>query len=130
MAIRAGPFSRDMRDRCGGQTVFAAREARYPLAADLGRAEALSPEAIRDRDVRYPRVTLEEVIERAPELIVLPDEPHPFTGEDAAVFQALPVPASKAGHVVPTSGKDLCWYGARRVERIARGRSFVHSARG
>jgi hypothetical protein len=79
--------------------------------------------------VRYPRVTLEEVIERAPELIVLPDEPHPFTIEDAAVFRALPVPASKTNCVLPTSGKDLCWYGARSVDGIARVRSLVESVR-
>lgn len=130
MTIHADTFISDMLDLCGAQNVFADRERRYPLAADLGRAAALSPESVRDRDVRYPRVTLEEVIERAPELIVLPDEPHPFTVEDAAVFRALPVPASKAGHVVPTSGKDLCWYGARSVEGIARVRSLVQDVRG
>ena len=127
MTIHGDTFISDMLDLCGAQNVFADRQRRYPLAADLGRAAALPPEAIGDRDVRYPRVTLEEVIERAPELIVLPDEPHPFTAEDAAVFRALPVPASSAGHIVPTSGKDLCWYGARSVEGIARVRSLVQS---
>ena len=127
MTIHGDTFISDMLDLCGAQNVFADRQRRYPLAADLGRAAALPPEAIGDRDVRYPRVTLEEVIERAPELIVLPDEPHSFTAEDAAVFRALPVPASSAGHIVPTSGKDLCWYGARSVEGIARVRSLVQS---
>ena len=127
MTIHADTFISDMLDLCGAQNVFADRVRRYPLAADLGQAAALPPEAIRDRDVRYPRVTLEEVIERAPELILLPDEPHPFTLEDSAVFRALPVPASKTHHVVPTSGKDLCWYGARSIEGIARVRSLVLS---
>ena len=44
-------------------------ERRYPLAADLGRAAPLPPEKVAERDVRYPRVTLEEVIARAPELV-------------------------------------------------------------
>lgn len=129
MTIHGDTFISDMLDLCGAQNVFADRERRYPLAADLGRAAALPPEAIGDRDVRYPRVTLEEVIERTPELIVLPDEPHPFTVEDAGVFRALPVPAATTHHVVPTSGKDLCWYGARSVEGIARVRSLVQNVR-
>ena len=129
MTIHADTFISDMLDLCGAQNVFADRQRRYPLAADLGRAAALPPEAIAGRDVRYPRVTLEEVIERAPELIVLPDEPHPFTVEDAAVFRLAPWPASKGPHVVATSGKDLSWYGARSVEGIARVRSLVQSVR-
>ena len=78
-----------------------------------------------DRDVRYPRVTLEEVVARAPELIVLPDEPHRFTCEDASVFRAIATPASVRGAVVRANGKDLCWYGSRSVDAIARVRFLL-----
>jgi hypothetical protein len=113
---------------CGGENVFADRKRLYPLAADLGRAAPLPPERVQGRDVRYPRVTLEEVVARAPDLVVLPDEPHPFTDEDAAVFRALDVPAARTGAVVMTSGKDMCWYGARSVEGIARVRALLGRA--
>jgi hypothetical protein len=114
-----------MLDLCGAQNVFADRQRRYPLAADLGKAAPLPPEKVGDRDVRYPRVTLDEVVARAPELVVLPDEPHPFSEEDADVFRGLAIPAGKTGAVVRTGGKDLCWYGARSVEGIGRVREMI-----
>jgi ABC-type Fe3+-hydroxamate transport system substrate-binding protein len=125
MTIRGDTFISDMLELCGATNVFADRSRRYPLAADQGRAAPLAPEKVGSRDVRYPRVTLEEVVGRAPQLVLLPDEPHPFTEADASVFRALPIPAATNGAVVPMSGKDLCWYGARSVEGIARVRALV-----
>jgi hypothetical protein len=78
-----------------------------------------------DRDTRYPRISLDEVVARAPEIVVLPDEPHPFSEADAAVFRALPIPAAERGAIVQTSGKDLCWYGARSVEGIERVQAMI-----
>ena len=129
MTIHGDTFISDMLDLCGAQNVFADRERRYPLAADLGRATPLPREKVRDRDVRYPRVTMAEVVERAPELVLLPDEPHPFTEKDADVFRALDIPAAKAGRVVRIDGKDLCWYGARSVDGTARLRQIVDGLR-
>ena len=62
---------------------------------------------------------------RAPGLILLPDEPHPFSEEDAAVFRATRTPAAERGAVIRTSGKDLCWYGARSVAGLGRVRALV-----
>lgn len=121
MTIHGSTFISDMLDLCGAQNVFADRERRYPLAADIGNARPLPPEKIEGRDVRYPRVTLDEVIARAPTLVILPDEPHPFTEEDARVFEALPIDA----RVLHTSGKDLCWYGAQSADGIDRVRALV-----
>ncbi len=125
MTIHQDTFISDMLDVCGARNVFADRERRYALVADVGKAAPLPPERVGERDVRYPRVTLDEVVARAPELIVLLDEPHPFSEQDAAVFRALDVPAARRGAVVQVSGKDLCWYGARSVEGIARVRALV-----
>lgn len=125
MTVNGDTFISDMLDLCGAQNVFADRERRYPLAADLGRAPPLPRERVGDRDVRYPRVAIDEVVARAPELVVLPDEPHPFSDDDAAFFRSLDIPAAARGAVVETSGKDVCWYGARSVEGIARLRAVV-----
>ncbi len=125
MTVHGDTFISDMLDLCGAQNVFADRERRYPLAADIGDAAPLPPEKVGDRDVRYPRVTLEEVVSRRPALVLLPDEPHPFTDEDAAVFCALDIPAARTGTIVRTGGKDLCWPGARSVEGIGRVRELV-----
>lgn len=127
MTIHGDTFISDMLDLCGAANIFADRPRRYPLAADLGRAAPLPPEKVGDRDTRYPRVTLDEVTSRAPDLVLLPDEPHPFSQEDAQVFRALPKPG--ADRVVQVSGKDLCWYGARSIGGIARIRALVERSR-
>jgi ABC-type Fe3+-hydroxamate transport system substrate-binding protein len=127
MTIHGDTFISDMLSVCGAENVFADRPRRYPLAADLGRAAPLAGHQVGDRDVRYPRVTLDEVVARAPELVILPDEPHPFTEQDASVFRALDIPAARGGAIMFTSGKDLCWYGARSVEGIPRLRQLVLS---
>jgi ABC-type Fe3+-hydroxamate transport system substrate-binding protein len=128
MTIHGDTFISDMLDLCGAQNVFADRERRYPLAADLGHGEPHSADRVAGRDVRYPRVTLEEVETRAPELIVLPDEPHPFSDADAAVFRATKTPAARHGAVVRCDGKDICWYGSRSVDAIARLRARIAGA--
>jgi ABC-type Fe3+-hydroxamate transport system substrate-binding protein len=125
MTINGETFLSDMLELCGADNVFAGRERRYPLAADWGAAPTLPPEKVGERDVRYPRVTLDEVVARAPDVVVLPDEPHPFTEEDAAVFRRLDIPAARSGRIVRTDGKDLCWYGARSVDGIARVRRLL-----
>lgn len=125
MTINGATFISDVLDLAGAQNVFADRERRYPLAADLGGAPPLSSEELAGRDTRYPRVTFEEVVARSPELVLLPDEPHPFSEEDAEVFRGLDIPAARTGAVVRTGGKDLCWYGARTIEGLARVRALV-----
>jgi hypothetical protein len=106
----------------GGGNVFADRQRMYPLSADLGQA---IPRPAGTRDTRYPRVTLEEVGQRAPAIVLLPDEPHPFSEQDAAVFQAT-LPAAR---VVRCGGRDFSWYGAQSVEGIPRLRALIDGLR-
>jgi len=129
MTIHGDTFLSDMLDLAGAANVFADRERRYPLAADLGAGPAWTAEKVGARDVRYPRVTMDEVNARRPRLVLLPDEPHPFSEADAAVFRAQPTPAAERGAVVRTSGKDLCWYGERSVLGLPRVRALVDSLR-
>ena len=118
MTINADTFISDVLAHVGAQNVFADRDRKYPLAADLGRARPASPEEVAGRDVRYPRVTLEEVRERAPELVLLPDEPHTFTEEEAESFRALDIPAARSGRVVRVVGKHLMWPGLMSLEAL------------
>jgi ABC-type Fe3+-hydroxamate transport system substrate-binding protein len=129
MTLNGDTFISDVLALAGAENVFSDRERRYPLAADLGAARPLPADKVGERDTRYPRVTLAEVIERAPELVLLPDEPHPFSEEDAEVFRALPIPAAARGAVLRTSGKDLCWYGAQTVVGLPRLRALVDRQR-
>lgn len=115
MTINDKTFISDMMELAGFENVFADRERRYPLAADLGSAPAKDV----DRDKRYPRVTLDEVRARSPEIALLPDEPYAFEEKHKALF---PVPRSEL-----VSGKDLCWYGAWSVHGLERLQTIARS---
>lgn len=95
----------------GGQNVFAEREKREPLEADLGRAEGQPAEG----DRRYPRVSQEEVIEAMPDLILLPSEPFVFgQGHLPALRNLLAfTPAVKTDNLRLVDGALLTWPGVR-----------------
>jgi ABC-type Fe3+-hydroxamate transport system substrate-binding protein len=120
MTVNGQTFMSDALRLGGALNVFADRQRRFPLSADLGQA---IPTAAGTRDTRYPRVTLGEVVERKPELILLPDEPHPFSEQDAEVFRKI------SQKVVLCGGRDLSWYGAQSVEGIPRLRALIDSLR-
>lgn len=122
MTINGQTFISDALRLAGCVNVFADRERRFPLAADLGEA---IPTRAGSRDTRYPRITQAEVVERKPEVVLLPDEPHPFSSADAEVFRKL-LPAAK---VVFCGGRDLSWYGAQSIEALPRLRKLVDSLR-
>ncbi len=119
MTIHGDTFISDQLDLVGAVNVFANRRRRYPLAADLGQREPLANEKVVGRDTRYPRITLDEVCARAPEIILLPDEPHSFGEAEMKVFQSLDIPAARENRIHRCSGRDLMWPGLRGVEGIA-----------
>ena len=78
-----------------------------PVAAEEGldgRVDRLHPSARSEED-----------------FVLLPDEPHPFSEEDADVFRALPIKP----RTIRMSGKDLCWYGAWTVDGLPRLRALI-----
>lgn len=113
MTFNGDTFGSDVLARCGVDNAFAERLRLYPLAADLGKS---APVDAGGRDVRYPRVSFEEVRQRAPELVLLPDEPYTFTDDDVALF-AREVPSAR---VLRVSGRDLFWYGAWSIDALPR----------
>lgn len=62
---------------------------------------------------RYPTVTLREVETLRPEVVLLPDEPYPFSAEDLPEFYALDIPAAREDRIYLVDGKLLTWYGSR-----------------
>ena len=93
MGLGSESYGHDLLERAGGVNVLA------------GKA-------------RYPRLSLEELAELRPELILLPDEPFPFSTAQAPAFEA----------VAPTrliDGKLLWWYGPRIPEAIRTLRGIV-----
>jgi len=58
---------------------------------------------------RYPRVTVEQMLDRHPDLVVLPDEPYAFAADDGPeAFPEL--------EVALVSGRHLTWYGPSMCE--------------
>jgi hypothetical protein len=120
MTFDGRSFASDLLDLCGARNVFSDRPRRYPLAADLGQAVELPPSRTEGRDTRYPRVPLDEVRQRRPRAVLLPDEPYRFGPSEASELEAAGI--GEPGGIQLVSGKDLFWYGTRlgpAIERVA-----------
>lgn len=68
--------------------------------------------------MRYPVVGLKEVEELEPEVVLLPDEPYPFSAEDLAEFYTLDIPAAREDRIHLVDGKLLTWYGPRMASSL------------
>jgi len=127
MTANGETFLHDLLRLAGAANVFADRVRKYPLAADLGRCEPVERRS-QGRDTRYPRITEEELVLRAPELVLLPDEPYEFGAVDVAYFSSLDLPAARAKRVLLVSGKPLLWHGLMSMERLTEVRAHVREA--
>lgn len=118
MTFDGGAYASDILRLCGAHNVFSGRARLYPLAADLGKTRPWSEERVEERDTRYPRIRLEEVVERGARAVLLPDEPYAFGDEDVAAFGDVDAPYPLMAELV--DGKDLFWYGTRVAGAIER----------
>jgi ABC-type Fe3+-hydroxamate transport system substrate-binding protein len=119
MTINRDTFIHDMIETCGGINIFADRERRFPLAADLGQQAESQATRGEGRDRRYPRVSLDEVAGLMPEVILLPDEPYRFSTADRGEFAGYPwVPAVRDGRIYVIDGKAVSWYWSRLDESL------------
>ena len=90
MTVGPGSYMHDFITVCGGDNVFGHRHE------------------------RYPRVQLSEMVERDPEVVLLPDEPYRFGPEHVSEISAFrEVSAVRDGRIYLLEGKHLCWYGPR-----------------
>jgi ABC-type Fe3+-hydroxamate transport system substrate-binding protein len=76
----------------------------------------------RDHPDRYPHVGLDDLAARRPELIVLPDEPYPFSADDGP--QMFP-----QQRVALVEGRSLTWYGPSLITARARLQAQLAAAR-
>lgn len=97
VTINGDTYTGDLLSLCGAENIFADRDSS-----------------------RHPRVSPEEVIAEAPDIILLPGEPFPFTQEDAAAIRKrMPeIPAVKAERIFLVDGRLLFWAGTRVGEAI------------
>ena len=101
MAPSRDTYIHDMIALCGGENVTAeiARD-------DPRRRLRASPE-------RYPKLALEEIVDLAPDVVLLPDEPYAFTAVDVRELAALAMPAAQSGRIHLIDGTWVSWYGPR-----------------
>jgi ABC-type hemin transport system substrate-binding protein len=93
MSVGSDTYVHDILETCGGENVCG-------------------------RFTRYPSLSLEEVEALEPEVVLLPDEPYPFSAEDLAEFYALDVPAAREDRIHLVDGKLLTWYGPRMASSL------------
>lgn len=94
MTVGGDTYVSDVIEVCGGENVFTNR-------------------------ARYPEVSLEEVEEKRPEVVLLPDEPYVFSAVDLAEFHSLDIPAARDDRIHLVDGKLLTWYGPRMAGSLA-----------
>lgn len=95
MTINQDTYVHAVLSACGGDNVFAARER------------------------RYPEVSLDDVAEARPEVILLPDEPYRFRRAHMADFaDRTDIPAVRDGRVRLVDGRLAAWYGPRLAEAL------------
>lgn len=73
---------------------------------------------------RYPTVELADVALLAPDLVLLPSEPYPFTERHRAEYAA----AMPTAAVVLVDGQDLFWWGGRTDGAVKRLREALRAA--
>ena len=117
MTANRDTYLGDLLTTLGGINIFAERQRHYPLKADLGQVEAEDPG---ERDTRFPRVTLEEILAGAPEIIFLPSEPFAFDLEHKRAYMKLMgmTPAAKYNRMYLVDGSLLTWPGARLAKAL------------
>jgi ABC-type Fe3+-hydroxamate transport system substrate-binding protein len=118
MTIHGDTYVSDVIRVCGGLNVFAGRERRYPLAADLDPDHASLADSA-GRDQRYPRVTLDEILAARPDVILLPGEPFAFDEADVDFwmqFSDLPAVQNQRVHLL--DGSLLTWHGTRLARAL------------
>ncbi len=120
MTFNHDTYASDLLRVCGAVNVFADRERQYPLAADLGESEPLPADDSRivGRDVRYPRITLDEVVAAQPDVILLPNEPFEFTVDHISLFAELDIPAARNKRIMLVDGSLLLWHGTRIAQAL------------
>lgn len=118
MTFNDDTYSANLLGLMGGENIFAGRERRYPLEADLG---LVGTEGAGESDTRYPRVTIDEVLAGEPEIVLLPDEPYLFDEAGEALICALlaDTPAGKNGKIFRVDGKLITWCGTKLGAALA-----------
>lgn len=117
MTINRLTYVNDVLRLMGGENVFAERNYHNPPALkDIpgGLAKDAEP------PIRYPRVTLADLSDTAPDVIILPSEPYAFgKAEQQRLNELLPeIPAIRRGRIHCIDGSLITWHGTRLARTL------------
>jgi iron complex transport system substrate-binding protein len=128
MTFNRNTYSHDLLSLFACENVFADRERHYPLDADLGIIPA---ETLPLADIRYPRVSLQEILDFRPELILLPSEPYPFDQSHIELTGQLlrDTPAARDGCVILVHGATITWQGTHLAKSLRELPALLDSCR-
>lgn len=76
-----------------------------------------------DTPERYPPLTLDDLANKRPDVVLLPDEPFPF--QDKHVVEVRE--ATGISRVERISGDDVCWHGVRSIRGVALARRLAET---
>jgi len=95
ISINGDTYINEVLEICGAQNVFA------------------------DKESRYCQVTMEEIVERDPEVILLPSEPFAFQEQHRREFYNHPeIAAVRDSRVYLVDGEMVCWWGVRMIRGL------------
>ena len=81
-----------------------------------------------DYGARYPQITLAEIAARAPDLVLLPDEPYRFAARHLRDLGPLrDTPAHRHGRIHLVDGQALSWYGPRTPAALRYFHRLIHA---
>ena len=117
MTINRETYVNDVLRLMGGENVFASRN--YHNCPDAGTNADKSLQD-NDKPVRYPRVTLQDIQDAAPDVILLPSEPFAFGEAERSMFcEKLPeIPAVRSGRIHCIDGSLITWHGTRLARTL------------
>jgi ABC-type Fe3+-hydroxamate transport system substrate-binding protein len=117
MTINRDTYVNDVLRLMGGENVFAERDYHNYPAPGLTQQE---PPMEGNQNVRYPRVTLGDIRDASPDVMILPNEPFAFGEEERnKIIEVLPeIPAVQKGRIYCIDGSLITWHGTRLARAL------------
>lgn len=117
MTFNAQTYANDVLAYCGGENIFSDKE-RGTTEREREKLDGANEAAV---DTRYPQVSIDEVIDSNPEVILLPNEPYHFGEHHLTEFHALlgGTPAADNGAIYLLDGSLVTWHGVRMAQAFS-----------
>lgn len=117
MTFNNDTYINDVLRLMGGINVFSKRDRKFPIEADLGLQAPVDPG---NKDIRYPRVTADEIISADPQVILMPDEPYHFSEKNRELIceRFKHTSAVKNSKIYSLEGNLLTWHGTRLARAL------------